>query len=420
MGKAKRKQRSFVDLLASAREYEEKAQYDKAYALYEEATEVYPDEVMGWVCRGALEDEISRHGTGLFGGKESFGKALQLRIIPSILNDYGNILLRNELRWKEAEKFYREAVIRHGMMAAAQNLAVCLLNTATVKKTPEGWCEAWQWYEQRELHKLKDHDLLWRGEPLAGKRLMIQFEQGFGDHVWAMRFVKQAHDEGATTICVAQPNTLRLLMSQDYVDEVYNIQEDSQFEADYVTMLLSMPGYMLPNSMPVTVGKYIDLPAQVVGTKPRVGICWHGSVDKGYQAWRNIELDKLMKPLKKARPDIEFVSLLKGKHAGDHPHIDIDRTEVGTCNDLWDTANLINSLDLVISTDTMIPHLSAALGIETWILDRWSSCWQFGIQGPDSDPHWYEHAEVFRQIKFNDWTPVIEEITERLKKWELS
>ena len=405
-------------LLSKARAFEEKGRYDEAYKLYLKITSEHPDEVMGWVCRGALEDEISRQGSGKFGGKESFGKALSLRIVPSILNDYGNILLRNELRWQEAELFYREAVIRHGLKAAAQNLAVCLLNTATVKQTPEAWREAWQWYEQRDLHKLKDHELLWRGESLAGKRLMIQFEQGYGDHIWAMRFVKQAKEEGATTVCVAQPNTLRLLISQDYVDEVYNIQEDSSFEVDYVTMLLSMPGYMLPNSMPKTEGKTIFLPKPEKSDKLRVGICWHGSVDKGYQSWRNIRLQELMKPLIKARPDIEFVSLLRGKHEKDDAHIKIDRKAIGECKDLWDTANLVNTLDLVISTDTMIPHLSASLGIETWLLDRWSSCWQFGIGGPETDPKWYADLEIFKQKDFGDWTPVIKEITERLKHWE--
>ena len=398
------------------------AQGDLAGArkIYQGITKKHPQDDMGWVMLGAVEDEISRQGDGKFGGKDAFAQALRIRHHPSIINDLGNILLRNELRWQEAETFYREAVIRHRMEGAAQNLAVCLLNTATVKRTPDGWREAWQWYEWRDMHKLRDHPLLWRGEPLEGKRLMVQFEQGYGDHVWGLRFLKYAKEQGATVIALVQPNSIRLCLAQQYVDEVYNIKDDSRFEVDYVTMLLSMPGYMLPNSMPVTEGRYIEtgnVPER--GKKLRVGLCWNGSVDKGYQAWRNIALDRL-KPLIDAHPGIEFVSLQKGPHADDAPDVRIERHAIADCEDLYDTARLVESLDLVISTDTVIPHLSAALGIETWLLDRWSSCWQFGIGGPESNPHWYDSLFIHRQPSFGEWGPVLDQITEKLKAWAQS
>lgn len=117
-----------------AKKFEEKGNLQAAHKIYKKITSQYPEEDMGWVCLGAVEDEISRQTDGLFGGKEAFCNALKLRMHPSIINDVGNILLRNELRWQEAEMFYREAVIRHGLENGAQNLAVCLLNTATVKR----------------------------------------------------------------------------------------------------------------------------------------------------------------------------------------------------------------------------------------------------------------------------------------------
>jgi hypothetical protein len=406
--------------LQKAKALEEKGNLKGAHKIYKTITKKYPKEDMGWVCLGALEDEISRQGDGKFGGKDAFAKALSIRIHPSIINDIGNILLRNELRWQEAEMFYREAVIRHGLQNGAQNLAVCLLNTATVKRTPEGWREAWQWYEWRELNALRNHELVWRGEPLQGKRLMVQFEQGFGDHVWGLRFLKYAKEQGATVIALCQPNTIRLAMAQQYIDEVYNIKEDSQIHCDYLTMLLSMPGYMLPNSMPTTEGRYIE--TGVTPEKrniPRIGLCWNGSVDKGYQAWRNITLEAL-KPLIESRPDIEFVSLQKGNHEDDSPEINIDRESIKNCHDLWETACLMDTLDLVISTDTMIPHMGCALGKDTWLLDRWSSCWQFGIGGPETNPHWYETLSIYKQQSFADWTPVLEEIQGKLKIWQPS
>lgn len=398
----------------------EKERLDEAEKIFREETEKFPDILEGWIALGHIKDRISRRDGSLFGGKDEYAHVLSKRIVPELVMDMGNILLRNELRWEEAEMFYREAVIRHGMIANAQNFAICLLNTATIKRTPEGWREAWQWYEWREMNKLRANAFVWRGEPLAGKRLLVQFEQGFGDHVWGMRFIKQAKEEGATTIAVTRPNTMRLCMAQPYIDEVYNGEDKYKIKADYLTMLMSMPGYMLPASMPRTEGRYIETDIEPEPHEGlRVGLAWNGSVDDNYQSWRNIN-PSLFSAFLEARPDVEFVSLQKGHHAKDAPEIEIERSQIERCADLWDTARLIDTCDLVITTDTLIPHLSSALGVETWMMDRWSSAWHFGIGGPESDPHWYEALKIFRQPSFGDWNSVINRICQELKQWKYS
>lgn len=362
-----------------------------------------------------MEDELSRRSAGLFGGKDAFARATQIRVLPEVVNDLANIMLRNERRWQDAEKFYRESIIRHGFTDAAENLAVCLLTTAIYKESPEGWREAWQWYEWRKQHKFRKHQMVWRGEPLKGKRLIIQLEQGLGDHAWGLRFVKRAKEDGAHTVILAPPSTMRLCEAQPYVDEVYDERKKHEIPADYVTMLMSMPGYMLPDSMPQRDGGYLQTCLPMAGgKKPRIGLAWAGSTDVGYQAWRNIQLG-MLGALTAIRPDVEFVSLQQGPHAGDAPEVELQRESIKGCLDLWDTARLMESLDLVISVDTVIPHLAAGLGVETWVLARWTGDWMWGVEG--HDPGWYHGVSIFRQPSFGAWMPVLDAIMEKLEAW---
>jgi ADP-heptose:LPS heptosyltransferase len=70
--------------------------------------------------------------------------------------------------------------------------------------------------------------------------------------------------------------------------------------------------------------------------------------------------------------------------------------------DFADTAALVENLDLVISTDTSIPHLAGALGKEVWLLISSSADWRWLIGREDSP--WYPTMRIFRQRRLGDWT----------------
>ena len=69
--------------------------------------------------------------------------------------------------------------------------------------------------------------------------------------------------------------------------------------------------------------------------------------------------------------------------------------ELDARNDLDDNAALIAELDLVISVDTGIAHLAAALGRPTWILLPYAPDWRWQLDRTDSP--WYPTARLFRQ-----------------------
>src|SRR6202040_1949668 len=99
-----------------------------------------------------------------------------------------------------------------------------------------------------------------------------------------------------------------------------------------------------------------------------------------------------------ARRDVQFFSLQKDLRAGDaeilrnNPHITLLGQEIETFSD---TAAIISSMDLVISSDTSVVHLAGALGKPIWILLQFVPDWRWLLDGEDS--LWYPTACPFRQ-----------------------
>jgi hypothetical protein len=85
----------------------------------------------------------------------------------------------------------------------------------------------------------------------------------------------------------------------------------------------------------------------------------------------------------------------------------------GELSDFLDTAALINGLDLVISVDTVVAHLSGALGKPTWLLNRFDTCWRWLLGRADSP--WYESLRLFRQGEMGNWASVVEEVKRELQ-----
>ena len=81
--------------------------------------------------------------------------------------------------------------------------------------------------------------------------------------------------------------------------------------------------------------------------------------------------------------------------------------------DFHDTAALIANLDLVISVDTAVAHLAAALGKPVWLLNRFDSCWRW-LEGRRDSP-WYPTLRLYRQPRPGDWGSVLSEVTRDLR-----
>jgi ADP-heptose:LPS heptosyltransferase len=81
-------------------------------------------------------------------------------------------------------------------------------------------------------------------------------------------------------------------------------------------------------------------------------------------------------------------------------------------NDFADTAAVIANLDLVISVDTAVAHLSGAIGKPVWTLLPFAPDWRWFLKRNDSP--WYPGMRLFRQNQPSDWNGVFEQVKQRL------
>ena len=85
----------------------------------------------------------------------------------------------------------------------------------------------------------------------------------------------------------------------------------------------------------------------------------------------------------------------------------------GDIKNFYDTAGLIKNLDLVVAVDTAIVHLSASLGIPTWVLlADYGVDWRWFMKRDDSP--FYPSVRLFRQDQTNTWEPVLDKVKSEL------
>ena len=78
-----------------------------------------------------------------------------------------------------------------------------------------------------------------------------------------------------------------------------------------------------------------------------------------------------------------------------------------------DTAAIIENLDLVISVDSAVAHLSGALGKKTFLMLPYSADWRWF---DDKDKcSWYGSVRIFKQEQEGNWNSVIAEIESEVK-----
>ena len=146
----------------------------------------------------------------------------------------------------------------------------------------------------------------------------------------------------------------------------------------------------------------------------KIGLAWAGDPrrtlsDRAMDARRSIPLATLA-PLAEIA-GITLVSLQKGAAPTGVSLIDW----TGELADFADTAALATALDLVITVDTAVAHLAAALGRPVWLLNRYDTDWRW-LRGRDDSP-WYPTLRQFRQTIPGDWHGVVQRVAAALAGW---
>ncbi len=307
-------------------------------------------------------------------------------------------------------------------LALAQNLL------AQGEFTP-GWLE----YEWRNLTEAgrgqlpKITSAPWNGMRIPSGRILLIGDQGYGDTIQFCRYIPLVAERCQEVILGCSIEMLSLLKRVPGVAHAHHRWNEIPGHAAY-SRLSSLPGlfhteqdtiptgtaYLTPD--PVRVAAWAErLSAQIPQGAKRVGLAWSGRPTHPNDRRRSLRLDNLASI--GALDGYAFVSLQKPFPSADVDAVQRFRGMVDMSSALTDfeeTAAIIANLDLVITVDTSIGHLSGAIGKPVWILLSKANDWRWLIDREDSP--WYPSARLFRQQHPGAWAPVIANVTVALSK----
>jgi len=282
------------------------------------------------------------------------------------------------------------------------------------------FAEGWRLWEARKRKKIpvgfQDFGLpLWTGaQQLAGRKILLHWEQGFGDTIQFSRYVPLVQAKGADVALMVQPELAplirRVMPNIKVVDEVPS-------DATLQCPLMSLPRALDTSLQNIPAsplwqadGVRRDIWRERLGAvgKPRIGFSWRGNAGHGNDRNRSLALRECL-PLMDERA--AWFGIQKGMPNTDREGLsamaalrifDLEIT------DFEDTAALIAEMDLIITVDTSLAHLAGSMGRECWVMLPFNPDWRWLLDRQDSP--WYASVRLFRQPRIGDWAGVMDEV----------
>ncbi len=279
----------------------------------------------------------------------------------------------------------------------------------------------WQDYEWRL--KCKDYKgrkfkvPRWDGGPLENRTLLVHAEQGLGDTLHFIRYLKLVQRKGGSVYVEVPPALAPLLRASGITGVIPGGSPLPRFDLEIPLL-----------SLPMVLGTTLEnIPAEVpyLAADPRlikqwrgplrklpglkIGINWQGNRDYAFDHFRSIPLAEFA-PLAEVA-GVTLISLQKGygteqlaKVISQFDPINLGDSFDTAAGPFMDTAAVISSLDLVVTSDTATAHLAGGLGVPVWLALAKAPEWRWLLEREDCP--WYPTMRLFRQSHAGDWAGV--------------
>jgi len=381
---------------------------DEAAAAAREAVHLRPDNAQIRNTLGVILQKLGSHGEALATFQEAVRlDPLQAESHTSLASAW---LLLGRLDAAEAE--CSEAVRLKPDYAEAH------FNRAFLRLMHGDFSTGWDEYEWRlKVPGMARHRFaqpVWKGEPLAGRTILLYDEQGYGDTLHFARFATLVAERGGRVVLECHEALARVLRTCPGVEQV--VPRGEPLPAfDVYAPLLSVPRLLgtrletIPATVPylsADAALRSDWSKRIAGPGFKIGLCWQGRLTHPFDHYRSLRLEQLA-PLFDV-PETRFFSVqfgpardqLAGSAFADRV---VDLAD--ELHDFADTAAALRELDLLISCDSAPVHLAGALGLPVWTLVATISDWRWLLDRDDTP--WYPTMRLFRQRRLGDWAEVI-------------
>lgn len=394
--------------------------YDEALACYERAIALSPDTAEFHLNRGNALAERGETEAAI----TAYRRASELAPDKgAALSSLGNAHLALGRVEAAAECYDRALALEPDDAGIHFNRALLWLLTGDYAR---GWPEyEWGLAPGQEVRQplRRFTQPRWQGEGFQGETLLVYAEQGVGDTLQFLRFLPATQDRGGKVLVECQPGLKPLIERAGLAQQVVERTQDGHIPAafDRYVPLMSLPGilgtpadgipapipYLRPD--PARAAAWHERLADAPGLK--IGLVWAGNPEHGNDRNRSCRLARLT-PLFDL-PGVSWHALQKGRAAEQLAEQGHAVTDWAPHLHDWDeTAAAIDNLDLVISVDSAVAHLSGALGTPVWILLPFAPDWRWGLERTSSP--WYPSARLFRQPAPGAWDQVAGRVADAL------
>ncbi|HEY2413241.1 MAG TPA: tetratricopeptide repeat protein [Pirellulaceae bacterium] len=390
---------------------------DEAIVFYLRALEVNPGNAATYDNLGTAYQLQEKYDEAM----DSYRRALHLK--PGHAQTHFNLatLLQAQGKFDAAHASYLH------VLELKPDFSDARLSCSLLKLLDGDYQRGWQEYEWRWQTEQKTRGFpqpAWDGSLLEQRTLLLHAEQGLGDTIQFIRYAAlvKTHNPRATVIVECQRPLAKLLARCQGIDRLI-AAGDSLPAFDVHLPLLSLPGIFrttvdgIPASVPFLyadeslVEEWRERLAGIRGF--RIGINWHGRRGQGEHRKRDIPLEYFAALAQ--LPGVSLIGLQKslgiderGRTSGCNPIVDLGAEFDTGHGAFMDTAAIMMNLDLVLSSDTAVPHLAGALGVPVWVALPFVPNWRWLLYR--SDCPWYPTMRLFRKKAIGDWAGVFAEI----------
>ena len=392
-------------------------EYDKAIKLYQESIKIKPTYAGAYTNLGNALNKTHRHEEAVYFHKTA------IALDDKSANHFSNCAsaYKNLGRFDKAKKLYEKAITLDPKHINAHfDLATVLLQTG---EYAGGWSEyEWRFHKDEmrsHIHKYKEIFTAprYKGETLTKERVLVHAEQGYGDTLMVARYLFELKRRGATVVLYLRDGLRELFETMPCVDEIHTRNEKVP-SFDYQIAFMSLPFVLDAELKNITIDyPYFKIKAKenFKTKKKKIGIVW-GASNTG-ESYANKVFD--VRHFRKMSKDdkIQLYSLQLGEDAKALQKYGMKDDIIDLSDKLvnfYETAKIINSLDLVITSDTSVAHLAGAMGKKVWILLQKVPDWRWGVNSEKSE--WYPSARLFWQHSLGDFNSVFKQVYKELER----
>ena len=401
-------------------------QKEEAIENFRQAVLLKPDYPRAYNVLGVTLVELGRHEEALENFKISF------TLDPSYVEAYNNMgnTFKELGRFEESINSYKKAIeIKSDYAEGYNNLGRALMLNTNFEKA----FEFMEWRLQLdELNFIPLDTSKPRWDFHSGHKVFLLREQGIGDIIMFSSMIPELNSNVENVIFECDQKLLSLFKRSFPNNISYVIDRIEVNDSDYDSHIPigSLPlhfrkklidfqntscGWLQADTEKVQI-----IRKNISKKKPNkiVGISWKTTSLLTQSYLRNIELEVLLKPLKKL--GVSFVNLQYGAVSEEIYNLQIGHgievlevPGIDLYNDIDGLASVISACDYVISVDNLTPHLAGALGVSTKMLLPLVADERWGMETNKS--YLYDSIEIYRQSVHGDWSKPLAEMTKDLE-----